>query len=126
VKFGSSSEVPAQDVSQLLPGTRGVYVQWLVSRADGSERVALRRFLVKPHAIMPYHKHKYAEAVFMLRGRLKVNINGVDRVLGPGDFFYTGPYEPHSIENPSDEEAEFICAISYEDDMTLQPVEQGP
>jgi len=125
MKFGRSSEVPAQDVSQVLPGTRGLFIQWLVTKDDGSERIALRRFVMKPHGFMPYHKHKYAEAVFIVQGTLKVTINGVTRLLGPGDFFFTAPFEPHSIENPGDEEAVFVCAITYEDDMSLQPVEQG-
>jgi len=123
MKFGRSSEVPAQDVSQVLPGTRGLFIQWLVTKDDGSERLALRRFVMKPHGFMPYHKHKYAEAVFVVRGALRVTISGVTRLLGPGDFFFTAPFEPHSIENPADEEAEFVCAITYEDDMKLYPVD---
>jgi len=79
MKFGRSSEVPAQDVSQVLPGTKGLFIQWLVTKDDGSDRIA----------------------------------------------FFTAPFEPHSIENPGDEEAVFVCAITYEDDMSLQPVEQG-
>ncbi|MGC9111815.1 cupin domain-containing protein [Acidilobus sp.] len=122
MKFGNYADVPPQDVSALLPGTRGVTVQWLVSKADGSDKIALRRFVVKPHGVMPYHKHKYVEAVYIIKGTLKVTINGLTKMLKAGDFFYTGPYEPHSIENPSDEEAVFLCAISYEDDMSLQPV----
>jgi Cupin domain. len=100
MKFGRSSEVPAQDVSQVLPGTKGLFIQWLVTKDDGSDRIALRRFVMKPHGFMPYHKHKYAEAVFIVQGVLKVNVNGVERVLGPGDFFFTAPFERQSKENP--------------------------
>jgi quercetin dioxygenase-like cupin family protein len=78
---GNVSNVPQQDVSSLLKGTRGFYVQWLVTRDNGSFKYAVRRFVVKPNGYMPLHNHKYTEA------------------------------------------AEFICVISYEDDMTLKPLE---
>ena len=119
--FGRISDVPAQDVSALLPGTVGFSVQWLVTRDSGSDKFAVRRFTVRPGGRMPLHKHKYAEAVVMVRGRLRVRIGDEERVVGPGEFFFTRPWEPHSIENPFSEEAEFICTISYEDDMKLYP-----
>ncbi len=121
MKLGSSSDVPEQDVSTLLPGTIGVTVRWLVTSSDGSSKLALRKFHVKPHGVMPYHKHKYVEAVYIVKGKLKVTVNGVTRELGPGDYFFTAPFEPHSIENPYEDDAEFVCAISYEDDMHLYP-----
>ena len=123
--FGSVRDVPQQDVSSLLPGTVGVYVQWLVTKETGSEKFAVRRFVVRPGGRMPLHNHKYVEAVVMVRGRLKVRVGGEERVVGPGDFFFTAPYEPHEIENPFGEEAEFICTISYEDDMRLYRLEGG-
>ncbi len=123
--FGNMFQVPKQDVSQLLPGTKGFYIQWLITKETGSERFAVRRFVVRPGGLMPMHRHKYVEAVVMLRGRLVVTIGSETKVVGPGDYFFTGPYEPHRIENPFDEEAEFLCSISYEDDMRLEPLE-GP
>ncbi|WP_243680352.1 cupin domain-containing protein [Vulcanisaeta souniana] len=73
---------------------------------------------------MPLHNHKYTEAVVILRGRLRVRTNGGVYEFSSGDFFFTGPYEPpHAIENIGNDEAEFICVISYEDDMTLRPLE---
>ncbi len=121
--FGRTSDVKPQDVSGLLPGTVGVYVQWLVTKETGSEKFALRRFTVRPGGRMPLHNHKYVEAVYVVKGRLRVRIGAEERVVGPGDYFFTGPWEPHMIENPYDEEAEFICAISYEDDMKLYRLE---
>ncbi len=117
--FGRIADVPAQDVSSLLPGTIGFTVYWLVTRENGSDKFAVRRFLARPGGRMPLHRHKYAEAVVMLRGRLKVRIGEEERVVGPGEYFFTRPWEPHAIENPFDEEAEFLCTISYEDDMRL-------
>ncbi|MGC9071081.1 MAG: cupin domain-containing protein [Acidilobus sp.] len=123
--FGKVSDVKVQDVSSLLPGTVGVYVQWLVTKETGSEKFAMRRFVVKPKGRMPLHNHKYVEAVFIIRGRLSVRIGNDERVVGPGDYLFTSPWEPHSIENPFDDEAEFVCVISYEDDMRLYALEAG-
>ncbi len=117
------NNVPAEDVSKLLRGTRGFYVQWLITKDHGSYKFAVRRFVVKPGGVMPLHNHKYVEAVIILRGKLRIRSGGDVYELGPGDFFFTGPYEPHAIENVGDEEAEFICVISYEDDMSLIPLE---
>ncbi|ABW01654.1 cupin domain-containing protein [Caldivirga maquilingensis] len=120
---GNWANVPQQDVSSLLKGTRGFYIQWLVTKDHGSVKYAVRRFVVKPGGYMPLHNHKYTEAVIILKGKLRVKGNGVLYDLGPGSFFFTGPYEPHSLENIGDDDAEFICVISYEDDMELRPLE---
>ena len=119
---GNINNVPLEDVSKILKGTRGFYVQWLITKEHGS-KYAVRRFIVKPGGIMPLHDHKYTEAVVILRGRLRVKTNEGVYELGSGDFFFTGPYEPHAIENIGNNEAEFICVISYEDDMSLRPLE---
>lgn len=123
VIVGNINNVPPEDVSKLLRGTRGgFYVQWLITKEHGS-KYAVRRFIVKPGGFMPLHNHKYTEAVVILRGKLRVRTDGKIYELGPGDFFFTGPYEPHAIENIGNDEAEFICVISYEDDMSLKPLE---
>ncbi|MGC8606738.1 MAG: cupin domain-containing protein [Vulcanisaeta sp.] len=119
---GNMNNVPLEDASKLLKGTRGFYVQWLITKEHGS-KYAVRRFIVKANGIMPLHNHKYTEAVVILRGRLRVKTNEGIYELGPGDFLFTGPYEPHAIENIGNDEAEFICVISYEDDMSLKPLE---
>jgi len=121
--FGSVRDVPGSDVGAVLRGTRGFRIQWLITRDVGSTRFAVRRFTVEAGGRMPLHKHKYVEAVIILRGTLRVRVNDVEKILGPSDFFFTGPYEPHSIENIGSEEAEFICTISYEDDMSITPLE---
>lgn len=122
--IGSINEVPMDDVSKVIPGTRGFYIQWLVTRDKGSYAYAVRRFIVKPGGRMPLHSHKYTEAVVLLKGRLRVRIGDVTRELGPGDFFFTAQYEPHALENIGDSDAEFICVISYEDDMSVKVLEK--
>ncbi|GGP19139.1 cupin [Thermocladium modestius] len=121
--FGSIRDVPSSDVGSTIRGTRGFRIQWLITKENGSSKYAVRRFTVEPGGRMPLHKHKYTEAVVILRGALRVRINEEERVLGPGDFFFTGPGEPHSIENAGRDEAEFICTISYEDDMSITVLE---
>ncbi len=126
--FGSIRDVPSSDVggSTIRGGTRGFRIQWLITKENGSSKYAVRRFTVEPGGRMPLHKHKYTEAVVILRGALRVRINEEERVLGgPGDFFFTGGPggEPHSIENAGRDEAEFICTISYEDDMSITVLE---
>ncbi|MFP3297057.1 MAG: cupin domain-containing protein [Vulcanisaeta sp.] len=116
------SNVPMEDASKLLKGTHGFFIQWLITKDHGA-RYAVRRFIVKPGGAMPLHNHKYTEAVIILKGRLRVRTKEGTYELGPGDYFFTAQYEPHAIENIGNEDAEFICVISYEDDMTLKPLE---
>jgi quercetin dioxygenase-like cupin family protein len=122
VIIGNINNTAIEDASKLLPGTKGFYIQWLITKEHGS-KYAVRRFIVKPGGYMPLHNHKYTEAVVLLRGRLRVRTKDGTYELGPGNYFFTAAYEPHAIENIGNEDAEFICVISYEDDMTLKPLE---
>lgn len=121
---GNVNNVKAQDVSELIKGTRGFKIQWLVTKDQGSFKFAVRRFTVEPGGYMPLHSHKYVEAVVILKGRLRVRTGREEYVLGPGDFFFTNQDEPHALENIGGEEAEFICVISYEDDMGVKILEE--
>jgi len=123
VIVGNINKVPMEDVSKLLKGTKNFYIQWLITKEHGSTKYAVRRFIVKPGGVMPLHNHKYTEAVIILKGRLKVRTNREAYELGPGDFFFTAAFEPHALENIGNDDAEFICVISYEDDMTLRALE---
>lgn len=113
--FGNVNEINQKPTS--LDGAKGFYVRWLVAKEQGSQKFALRVWTVDAKGFLPMHKHKYEEAVLILNGSFKVTINNTTKILGPDDYFYTAPYEPHSMENLSEEEGKFICVISYEDDM---------
>ncbi len=52
VIVGNINNVPSEDVSKLLKGTKGFYVQWLITKEHGS-KYAVRRFIVKPGGVMP-------------------------------------------------------------------------
>jgi quercetin dioxygenase-like cupin family protein len=45
------------------------------------------------------------------------------REIQSGDFVFINSNIPHALKNEYDEDLEFICIISYEDDMSIQPLE---
>jgi quercetin dioxygenase-like cupin family protein len=50
-------------------------------------------------------------------------VNNYVREVQSGDFVFINSNIPHAIKNEYDEDFEFICIISYEDDMSIQPLE---
>lgn len=72
------------------------------------------------HCIIPagasigYHQHKGDnEIYYFLKGQGRVNDNGVEYDVEPGDSMmcYDGDY--HSVENTGDKDLEFIGVILY-------------
>lgn len=61
-----------------------------------------------------YHKHEGDnEIYYFLKGKAKVNDNGKEDILGPGDCMVCFDGNSHGIENIGDEDLEFIAIILY-------------
>ncbi len=67
-----------------------------------------------PGSAIGYHVHKgESETYYILSGKGKLNDNGQERLLNPGDVAFTGDGEGHGLENIGDEPLEFIALILY-------------
>jgi|GEM_PF-199494 Uncharacterized conserved protein, contains double-stranded beta-helix domain len=120
--FGNFKDVEAQTF-HIVRGAINTYIQWLVRKEHGNEKYAVRRFIIKPKGMIPSHKHKNTETLVILKGKGKVCVNNQIREVQSGDFVFINSNIPHALENEYDEDFEFICIISYEDDMSIQLLE---
>ena len=50
-----------------------------------------------PGSVVPRHSHPHEQMGIMLSGRLRFNVNGVVRVLGPGDKWRIPGGVPHDV-----------------------------
>lgn len=97
------------DAENQTPQSNDVYY---VSAAEGSrhnlfpgvdilttagERLMLSVVHFAPGSVVPMHSHPHEQMGIMLTGRLRFNVNGVVRVLGPGDKWRIPGGIPHTV-----------------------------
>ena len=58
------------------------------------------------------HSHPGAEIIFVIGGRLAVNIEGVDHVLGEGDSMYFDCAHPHTYRRDSPEACRAVVTVA--------------
>lgn len=81
----------------------GVFIKWLFGPEEGLDYY-LRKTILKPGGTMPYHKHDYDHAEYVLKGKLKISVDGEERILEEGNFFYAPEGVPHKGENPGEDD----------------------
>jgi quercetin dioxygenase-like cupin family protein len=119
--FGNKDQVKQEEVK--VKGSKGAYIQWLVTKDVGSSRYAVRRFTVKPGGLIAHHIHKYEEAVYIISGSTEVCVGREKRSMKRGDFVFIKGDVPHSFMNRGEEDLEFICVIPYIEDMSITPLD---
>lgn len=96
---------------------KGTTIKWLSRVGDPNmPEYGLRLFTIKPGGYIPEHQHQYVETVIMLTGKLliaghKDRQKIAEREIGPGDYFYVPPMEPHGLKNVGNEPATLFCCI---------------
>jgi len=94
----------------------GTTIKWLSQAGDASNpEYGLRLFTIKPGGYIPEHQHQYVQTEIMLTGKLLFtgyqDGQQVEREIGPGDYCYVPPMEPHGMKNVGNEPATFFCCI---------------
>lgn len=120
--FGNLKEVKIEQV-KVPKGSKDAYIQWLVTKDIGNEKFAVRHFVIKPNGIITHHRHKYTEVLVILKGACRICVNNFVKEVHEGDFVFINSYIPHELKNESNEDFEFICIISYEDDMSIETLQ---
>ena len=115
--FNNVDNVEAKPVT--IPGSKDAFIKWLVTKDQGSLSYAVRKFVVKKGGIIAKHYHKYTETVIVTKGRALVCAGDATKEMKPGDYVFINSFVPHYIKSVGDEDLEFFCIISYEDDMTI-------
>jgi quercetin dioxygenase-like cupin family protein len=102
-----------EGVRELENTRNGERIVFTRSAAEtGGEYVAFDLFLT-PRGGVPFehYHHKQSESFRMVRGKMRVRVNGEDRVLEAGDEVTLPPGTKHSLENIGDEEV--YCQVQY-------------
>lgn len=106
-----------------IKGSKGAYIQWLISKEHGST-FAVRKFTLSPNGVIPMHFHKYQEVLIITKGSCKVCVGDKTYEMSEGDFLFIDSNVKHSIVNKNSE-LEYFAIINYVDDMTINVLEEG-
>jgi quercetin dioxygenase-like cupin family protein len=107
------TEVERENVED--PGVSGVKVRWLITKEDGAENFAMRRFDVKPGGHTPLHSHDFEHEVFVLEGGGTLKVEGREEALEVGDVAFLPAGIEHQFVNDREEVLSFLCLIPYKD-----------
>ncbi|MEM4246010.1 MAG: cupin domain-containing protein [Candidatus Bathyarchaeia archaeon] len=90
-------------------GGEGVRVRWLISDATGIN-FAMRRYELS--GAIPLHIHSHEHGVYVLEGQGEVTTSDeAVRRVGPGDFIFIGPNEPHGFKSAGKASLVFLCVV---------------
>lgn len=110
------SERPADEVEARLGGKGHLTIRHALTSPEefyGKGRLFAQNTL-EPGASIGWHTHTgEMEVYYILSGTAKVNDNGKEEILQPGDLSWTGDGESHSIENVGDGPLHFMALILY-------------
>ncbi|MFW9995606.1 MAG: cupin domain-containing protein [Candidatus Odinarchaeota archaeon] len=87
-------------------------IRWLVTKDDGAENFAMRRFVLGEKGKIGLHGHPEDHEIYVLSGEARVfNDKGQEVIAKEGDVLYVPPDELHAYENTGSEPFEFICVV---------------
>jgi quercetin dioxygenase-like cupin family protein len=107
------ADIPAEEMEGMRGG-EGKGIRFLYEEAgkyDGSIKM-MAVMDILPGSSIGYHEHvDDMEMYLILDGVAKVNDDGVDDVVNPGDLFITERGQGHGLVNETDEHVTFLAII---------------
>lgn len=97
------------------PEVPGVSLRWVVAKADGAPRFAMRVIEVEPGCATPHHQHWWEHEVFVLSGRGVVKGGNQERPIEAGSVVFVPGEEPHQFVNTGTEPLRFLCMVPHTD-----------
>jgi quercetin dioxygenase-like cupin family protein len=90
-----------------------IEISYLVD-GTGAGHSGLFEMTLPPNAnVPPAHSHEDAEEVlYVLQGRLRHSVDGVERDLGPGDSAFTPKGAVHGFSNPFEETVRTLTVLT--------------
>jgi len=66
--------------------------------------IVLDNVMLALHEAVPHlkgvpHRHPSAQITYMLKGKMRLSVDGEERILSPGEFGYVPPNALHGIES---------------------------
>jgi len=112
VKGGKVKKVNFKDVEGASPEeTKGVDFRQLIAKDMDPPNFYMRLFDIAPGGHTPKHAHEWEHEVFVVKGKGKIVLDGVEEKLSEGDAVYVEPEELHQFVNSSSSTLRLICII---------------
>ncbi len=94
----------------------GMYKQWLMGDDVGAA-CCMRKFTMKEGGEMPMHRHENLYHLqYVLSGKIKMIIGDEEFEAKEGSFIFIPKGKPHSYENLSEGDSQFLCIIPAVED----------
>jgi len=105
--FGKSSP---NGYSEVLPGIR-------IKALNYGASSFMTEFLLGKDAALPEHSHIYEQVGYLVKGKMKLYIEGIPRIMLPGDSWNIAPNLRHKAEIIEDSVAVEVFTPRREDYM---------
>jgi quercetin dioxygenase-like cupin family protein len=89
----------------------GVTKKVPIGKKEGWPDYTLRVFKITPGGHTPRHSHDWEHVNYIISGKGKLFLDGVEHEIGEKDFAYVPPNALHQFQNPYDRDFEFICIV---------------
>ncbi|NLG88231.1 MAG: cupin domain-containing protein [Clostridiaceae bacterium] len=108
-----AEEMKSEIRERLRGGNGNVELLHILNTDEMKGKVRLyAKITLNPGCSIGTHQHvDEEEAYYILKGTARVNDNGTEKIVKPGDVVLTGDGASHSIENAGDEPLEFIAVV---------------
>ncbi|MBN1435091.1 cupin domain-containing protein [Candidatus Fermentibacterales bacterium] len=110
VTVKKSTEVRPQEVRD--SGASKVQKRILVGEKEGSNRIVMRMFTIRPGGHTPRHTHEMEHVIYVVEGEGEVvDGDGFAHELRPGYCAFVPPYDLHHFQNRTERNFSFLCII---------------
>ncbi|MCY0851980.1 cupin domain-containing protein [Thermoplasma acidophilum] len=92
-----------------MPMDGGATIRWLITHRDGAENYSMRLITVKKGKSTPHHHHDYEHEIFIISGRVRVQLDGKMYVAKADDFIFIPPNVEHGMD--AEEDTRMICVV---------------
>ncbi len=80
-------------------------------RTCAGDKIMMSLVEFEPHAVVEEHSHPHEQTGMMLAGKAVFNIGGVEKTLGPGDFYLIPGNVRHKVYALDEPVACWMCFI---------------
>jgi quercetin dioxygenase-like cupin family protein len=100
-----------EEVQVTLDDALGVSKKIPIGKNEGWEGYTLRVFKIAPGGHTPKHQHAWEHVNYVISGRGRLMLDGVEHEIAAKDFALVPPNALHQFQNPSGRDFEFICIV---------------
>ena len=87
----------------------GARIRWLITHRDGAPTFSMRLITIRKGKSTPHHSHDYEHEIFVIKGKLSVQIGNEELSAVEGDHIFIPPNEFHGMTALND--TSIICVV---------------